>query len=106
MLVFSGEQLWFLHHHIPLVNLSLPRFLPDLNNDGIPELLSSCAVTLPSGISDHRDHVRTNLVIISGKNGKVIGRSYLVEMCLDIGAVNITTHLNVQFDCLTRNGRK
>ncbi|TRY69355.1 hypothetical protein TCAL_11022 [Tigriopus californicus] len=99
-----GEQLWFLHHHIPLVNLSLPRFLPDLNDDGIPELLSSCAVTLPSGISDHREHVRTNLVIISGQDGTVIGRPYLVEMCLDIGAVNITTHLNIQFDCLTRNG--
>ena len=91
---------------MPLVNFSLPRRLPDLDRDGTNELLSAVAVTLPSGISDHRTHVRTNLVVVSGGTGGVLGRPYLVEMCTDLGAVNVTGELNIQFDCTTKEGRK
>ncbi len=61
--VFTGTVLWTLHHHIPLTNLSLPRRLPDLDGDGAPDLVSACAVVLPSGIGDRaHPHPRTDLV--------------------------------------------
>ncbi|XP_040571328.1 uncharacterized protein [Lepeophtheirus salmonis] len=100
----NGAELWYTRHHIPLTNLSLPRKLPDLNNDGIPELLSAAAVTLPSGVKDHRQHVRNNLVLLSGKTGKVLGRPYLIEECTDLGAVNLTSKLAIQFDCTSAVG--
>ena len=34
---------------MPLVNISLPRRLPDLDGDGMFEMVAACAVTFPSG---------------------------------------------------------
>jgi hypothetical protein len=50
--LLSGEELWYLLYHIPLVNVSQPRKLPDLDGDGVLELLAACAVTLPSEVND------------------------------------------------------
>ena len=86
------------------MNLSIPRVFPDLDGDGVVELISSCAVTLPSGVNDHKNHIRTNLVLISGKDGSVIGRPYLVEMCTELGQVNVTRDFALQFDCSTHDG--
>lgn len=89
------------------MNFSLPRRLPDLNGDAIPELVSSCAVTLPSEINDvHHRHVRTNFVLVSGGSGDVIGNPYFVKECVDLGPVNITRQLALDFDCDTTEGRK
>ena len=132
MLTYVGYSLWTLHHHIPLVNLSLPRRLPDLDGDGVQELLSAAAVTLPSGVSDSRAHSRTNLVstnhlpiilgllnvdrgqfcmrcyflqvLISGASGEVIGRPYRVEDCLELGAVYVSERLEIEFDCRLDSG--
>lgn len=80
------------------MNLSLPRRIPDLDGDGVDELLCACAVTLPSGVSDSRTHVRTNLVIVSGLKGDVIERPHRVESCLEIGSVNVTERLEIQVE--------
>lgn len=97
-----GIQIWNLVFHIPLVNFTLPRKLPgnwykmhqvtflkhlkltnrpflDLDGDGIYELVSACAVTLPSEMNDQHSHPRTNFIIVSGKTGNIIGRPYLVK---------------------------
>lgn len=102
----KGRHIWSLHHHIPLVNLSLPRRLPDLDGDGISELVATCAVTLPSGVSDRKSHIRTNIVLISGVDGAVIGRPFLVEMCTDLATLNVSANLQLQFDCLSFRGGK
>ena len=68
------------------------------------DLLAAAAVTLPSGVSDMRTHLRTNLVLVSGLDGLVLGRPLRVEMCEDLGAVNVTSRLEIQFDCLTKEG--
>jgi hypothetical protein len=34
------------------VNVSLPRKLPDLDGDGVNDLVAACAVTLPSEVND------------------------------------------------------
>ena len=106
MSFFLGNVLWTLHFHMPLVNFSLPRRLPDLNGDGVTELVAAAAVTLPSGVNDNRIHVRNNLVLVSGADGVVMGRPYLVEMCTDLAAVNVTGELSLQFDCQTNEGRE
>ena len=81
------------------MNLSLPRRLIDLNGDGVAELVTTGAVTLPSGIRDGKSHHRRNLILISGKDGTVMGRPYLVEMCAELARLNITQRLELQFDC-------
>ena len=91
---------------MPLVNISLPRLLPDLDGDGVSELIASCAVTFPSEMTDNHVHVRTNFILISGRFGRLMGRPYLVESCTDIGAINVTSNLALQFDCTSQNGRK
>ena len=44
--------------------------------------------------------------IISGKTGKVQGRPYLVEQCTDLNVLNVTSNLELQFDCQGLSGRK
>ncbi len=101
-----GTILWILRHHIPLTNLSLPRALPDLDGDGVSELVSACAVVLPSGVADGsaHPHPRTDLVLVSGASGRVLGRPYLMEVCRDIAAVNVTARGEIRIDCETEQG--
>ena len=101
-----GKTIWNLRYHMPLVNISLPRQLPDLDGDNVSELVSSCAVTFPSEIGDNHVHLRTNFILISGGKGRLLGRPYLVETCTDIGAINVTSNLALQFDCTSQRGRK
>jgi hypothetical protein len=75
-------------YHMPLVNISLPRRLPDLDGDGVSEMVSACAVTFPSEMSDNHVHIRT----------------YMVDTCTDIGAINVTSDLKLQFDCTSIHG--
>ncbi len=53
---FTGDELWYLLYHIPLVNVSLPRRLPDLDGDGTYDLVAACAVTLPSEVNDQVEY--------------------------------------------------
>ena len=103
---FTGKIIWLLRYHMPLVNISLPRQLPDLDGDQVSELVASCAVTFPSEIGDNHLHPRTNFILISGGKGRLLGRPYLVETCTDIGAINVTSNLALQFDCTSQRGRK
>ena len=102
----KGQELWYMRYHMPLVNISLPRKLPDLDGDRISELVAACAVTFPSEMTDNRVHVRTNFILISGHHGKVMGRPYEVDTCTDIGAINVTSTLALQFDCTSQHGGK
>ena len=88
------------------MNFSLPRRLPDLDGDGVSELVSAVAVTLPSGVTDDRPHVRTNFVLVSGRQGTLIGRPWRVESCTDISSLNVTASLALNFDCISQIGRK
>ena len=40
-----------MRYHMPLVNISLPRLLPDLDGDGMSEMIAACAVTFPSEVA-------------------------------------------------------
>ena len=95
-----------MRYHMPLVNISLPRRLPDLDGDGMSELVCACAVTFPSEMTDNHVHIRTNFILISGRSGRLLGRPYLVDSCTDIGAINVTSNLALQFDCTSQHGRK
>jgi len=100
----NGLVLWNVEYHIPLVNFSLPRRLPDLDGDGVGELVAAVAVTLPSEVTDGRHHPRTNFVLISGRQGRLIGRPWQVELCSDISALNVTATLALNFDCISSIG--
>ena len=106
ILIVTGDEIWYMRYHMPLVNISLPRRLPDLDGDGMSELVSACAVTFPSEMTDNHVHIRTNFILISGRSGRLLGRPYLVDSCTDIGAINVTSNLALQFDCTSQHGRK
>ena len=106
MSFFLGNVLWTLHFHMPLVNFSLPRRLPDLNGDGVTELVAAAAVTLPSGVNDNRIHVRNNLVLVSGADGLDAIREIFSEASAflkDGGLLALETGIGQQteLDCLS-----
>ena len=57
-------------------------------------------------MTDNHVHIRTNFILISGRSGRLLGRPYLVDSCTDIGAINVTSNLALQFDCTSQHGRK
>ncbi len=43
-------------------------------------------------------------VLVSGRSGRVVGRPYLMEVCRDIGAINVTADGEIRLDCRTDQG--
>ena len=85
-----------MHYHWPIVNISLPRKLPDLDGDQTSELVAACAVTLPSEMTDNHIHIRTSFILISGKKGKVMGQPVSLPNYL-IVEKSVRTHKTYNF---------
>ena len=53
-------------------------------------------------------YLRLNSLLIHWflETGGLLGRPYLVDSCTDIGAINVTSNLALQFDCTSQHGRK
>ncbi len=78
--------------------------MSDLDGDGIGDLVCTCAVTLPTEVVDGKEHERTNLLLVSGASGGVIGGPYLVDLCTDLASLNVTESLSLRFGCKAGNG--
>lgn len=90
----SGTWIW----HIAETNipgkLNFPLILPDVNRDGVKDLLIACTVQT---VDKNRTH--NALKLISGANGKQIGRSYIVKKCSYIHRFQIDAQLKISFIC-------
>lgn len=91
----SGQWIW----HIAETNipgkLNFPLVLPDVNGDGVKDLLIARSVQT---VNKNRTH--NALKLISGSNGKQIGRSYIVNKCSFIHRFQIDAQLRISFNCI------
>lgn len=89
----SGQWIW----HVAETNipgkLNFPLVLPDVNSDGVNDLLIACTV-------QSQNHTQNALKLISGANGKQIGRTYIVKKCSYIHRFQIDAQLKISFNCI------
>lgn len=92
----SGEWLWHISDRTTKTSefLSFPLVLPDLNKDGINDLL--VAASVGQGLFN-------NLKIISGANGQTIGISFTMTECSFIHKFQLDRQYKVSFNCINND---
>jgi hypothetical protein len=92
---------WQLHSHHDnrsAVDLEFPIVLPDLDGDGIRELVTACSFSdtndRHANVSDHN-----NFIVISGKKGEIIGQPVHVPACAHIQALSVDDKWNIVYTC-------
>lgn len=91
----SGQWIW----HVAETNipgkLNFPLVLPDVNHDGVKDLLIASTMQ-----TSNKNHTYNDLKLISGANGKQIGQSYIVKKCSIIHRFHIDAQLKISFNCI------
>lgn len=90
----SGQWIWHIAETYIPGKLNFPLILPDLNGDGVKDLLIACTVQTVN------KRTLNALKLISGSDGKPIGRSYIVKRCSFIHRFQIDAQLKVSFNCI------
>lgn len=92
----SGEWLWHISDRTTKTSefLSFPLVLPDLNRDGVNDLL--IAASVGQGLYN-------NLKILSGSNGQTIGISFTMTECSFIHKFQLDRHYKVSFNCINND---
>lgn len=72
-----------------------PLVLPDVNRDSVKDLLIACSVQ-----NANKNYTQNALKLISGIDGKQIGRSFIVEKCSYIHRFQIDAQLKISFNCI------
>lgn len=95
----SGQWIWHIAEtHIP-GKLNFPLVLPDINRDGVKDLLIACTVQIPTS----QNITHNALKLISGANGRQIGSNYIVHRCSYIHRFQIDAQLKISFNCIINN---
>lgn len=92
----SGEWLWHVSDRTTKTSefLSFPLVLPDLNKDGVNDLL--VAASVGQGLYN-------NLKILSGANGQTIGISFTMTECSFIHKFQMDRQYKVSFNCINND---
>lgn len=92
----SGEWLWHVSDRTTKTSefLSFPLVLPDLNRDGVNDLL--VAASVGQGLYN-------NLRILSGSNGQTIGISFTMTECSFIHKFQMDRQFKVSFNCINND---
>lgn len=91
----SGQWIWHVSETNIPGKLNFPLVVPDVNRDGVKDLLIACTV---QGLS--KNHTHNALKLISGSSGKQIGRSYIIKKCSYIHRFQIDAQLKISFNCI------
>lgn len=92
----SGQWIWHIAEtHVP-GKLNFPLVLPDINRDGVKDLLIACTVQIASS----QNVAHNALKLISGANGRQIGSNYIVHRCSYIHRFQIDAQLKISFNCI------
>lgn len=73
----SGQWIWHIAETSIPGKLNFPLVLPDVNGDGVNDLLIASTVK-----TSNKNHTQNALKLISGANGKQIGKNYFVKKCM------------------------
>jgi len=72
--------------------------LPDLDGDGIQELLTACSFNdtteSRATVSDHN-----NFIVISGKKGEIIGQAVHFPTCPHVEGLSLDEKWNIVYKC-------
>lgn len=92
----SGQWLWHIADKTTNnpAKLSFPLIIPDVNEDGVKDLLIACTVT---------NGTYNSLKLISGASGRTIGQSYTIEKCSYIHKFQLDENLKISFNCIIIN---
>lgn len=91
----SGQWIWHIAkktNNTP-EKLNFPLILPDINNDHVKDLLTTCTTA-------NKNRTYNALKLISGANGRQIGKSYVIKKCSFIHKFQIDTQLKISFNCI------
>lgn len=94
--------MWYLHNHQnsnkSAVDLEFPIVLPDLDGDGVRELVTACSF---NDTSERPATVfyRNNFIIISGKMGRIIGQPVNFHTCAHIQGLSVDENWNIVYTC-------
>ncbi|XP_055707749.1 uncharacterized protein LOC129804457 isoform X1 [Phlebotomus papatasi] len=92
----SGEWLWHISPRIgnsskiPEDAVDFPLILPDLDGDGVKDLLQI-------GPSETNQH--NSLFLISGATGRILGKSYTVAECESVHKLTIDRNFRINLSC-------
>lgn len=97
LLLITGTEMWDVHtrddkKYIFMYKLDFPLVLPDLDNDGVQDLLTSCSL--------NQNHYQNYLVLISGKTGTVIGDPIQINECIDLHICSLEQDFNITYTCV------
>lgn len=78
--------------------MEFPIVLPDLDGDGIRELVTACSF---NNTSDRHATVsdRNNIIVISGKKGEIMGQAVHFPTCAHIQALSLDDKWNIVYTC-------
>lgn len=89
----SGTWLWHVAEKTSndTDKLSFPLVLPDIDHDGIKDLLIVCAID---------NGTYNTLKLISGASGRAIGGSYTITKCSYIHKFQLDANLKISYNCI------
>lgn len=92
----SGQWLWHVAENTSKDpdKLSFPLVLPDIDHDGIKDLLIACAI---------ENGTYNSLKFISGATGRAIGSSYTIAKCSYIHKFQLDANLKISFNCINND---
>lgn len=95
----SGQWIWHIVARTVrnAVLLSFPLVLPDLDRDGVQELLVTT--------NGDRDLYNT-LIIVSGASGQTLGTKYVLQECSYIHKFQLDQKLKISFNCINNDTEK
>lgn len=98
----SGTIEWYLHNHHndnrSAINLEFPLVLPDLDGDGVREMVTVCSFNDTSKATPTVTN-RNNMILISGKMGRIIGHAVSFPACDHIQHLTVDNSWNITFTC-------
>ncbi|XP_031634489.1 uncharacterized protein LOC116347869 isoform X1 [Contarinia nasturtii] len=93
----SGFRIWHINSETNIPKKpNFPLVLPDINLDGIKDLLISSTTKQLS----NKNETFNVLKLISGANGEQIGRNYVVQKCSFIHRFHINATFKISFNCI------
>lgn len=102
----AGTEMWDVHgpdfkKNLSMYHFEFPLVLPDLDGDGVKELLTACSFRQNS-TSKRQNH----LVIISGKSGAAVGVPVEIKTCSALHNLLLEKDFNITYTCIDFFGKE